>query len=257
MRSIKIFVYIAGLYCMAFITSCSKEKIVDSVTSLSLINGVVGGTPNLTANFTGNTSIQGTVKGMGLAYGTYSTFNQTGSYSGMQPLAIYHNPNAGAHNKPILLLTLDLKPNTINTLFLAGTITAPDTLFTTDAPPYHETADSTLGIRFVHLSTGRAPISINIKGQANGSELSSLDYKRITPFRKYSAKKGISSYIFEFRDAASGALIRSYTLTGIDAAGTSAVPNRRRYRNLTIGLLGTPENIPSQTVGLFETFSPN
>ena len=252
-----MFAYISGLYILFFSVSCSKEKTVNGASSLTLINGMVGSSPYLVTNFSGGAPLQSYSQSQAIRYATYSTLNQSGSYSGLQPLAIYRYPDTTVHDQPLLNLTLEIKPNTINTLFMAGTVAAPDALFTTDLPPYHQTSDSTMGIRFVHLSMGRDPVSVNIKGQANGSELNSLAYKNISGFKKYPAKKGISSYIFEFRDAASGELIRSYTLTGVDAAGTSASPNRRRYRNLTIGLMGTPDNIPSQTVGLFETFSPN
>ncbi len=114
-----------------------------------------------------------------------------------------------------------------------------------------------MGIRFVNLLKGSSPVSINLQGMQNGSEQASLVYKDITPFIKYKATAGINSYVFEFRDAASGNVLQTYTLADINAPGTSAEPNRRRYRNLTIVLMGATAVPASQTVALYESYSPN
>jgi len=72
--------------------------------------------------------------------------------------------------------------------------------------------DSICGVRFINLAPGSNPVSVNIKGNANGSEAGGIAYKGYTDFITYPAKKANSAYIFEFRDAGTGTLIASYTL---------------------------------------------
>ena len=73
-------------------------------------------------------------------------------------------------------------------------------------------ADSVFGVRFINLAPGSNPISVDIQGNANGTEAASLAYKAYSGFNKHPATAAIISYTFEFRDAASGKLLASYTL---------------------------------------------
>lgn len=257
MRKEILFAYISGLLFLVGLASCSKEKTVPGAVSLTLVNGMVGSTPFLVTNFSGGNPLQSYTAAMKIRYATYSIFNQSGSYGGKQPLAVYRYPDTTVHSIPVIHVDLNLEPHSMHTLFLAGTITEPDTLFTTDTPPSHPVEDSTMGVRFVNLLKGGAPISINIQGMQNGSEQPFLAYKGVTPFTIYKASAGVSSYVFEFRNAGAGNLMETYTIDGINAPGTSAQPNRRRYRNLTIVLMGTIDDPASQTVALYESYNPN
>lgn len=257
MKKEKLFAYISGLFVLLILASCSKDKPVTGAASLTLINGMVGSTPYLVTNFSGGQPLQSYTAAVKINYATYSVFNQSGSYSGLQPLAVYRYPDTTVHSSPVVNVILDLKPNTMNTLFLAGTITEPDTLFTTDMPLSHPVEDSTMGLRFVNLLKGSGPVSINLQGMQNGSGQASLAYKGVTPFIRYKANADVNSYVFEFRDAASGNVLETYTLADINTPGTSITPNRRRYRNLTIVLMGATDVPASQTIALYESYSPN
>jgi hypothetical protein len=133
-------------------------------------------------------------------------------------------------------------------LFLCGSdTTSPDYLFTNDTLPYHEDNDSTVGIRFVNLSTGSSPISINLQGNPNGSEVRGLSYKGITGFKDYSSSSLISSssqgYTFVFRDAVSGDSLTSVQLTGRNGLAGLTDPNgtgQLTFKNITIALIGQP-----------------
>jgi hypothetical protein len=126
----------------------------------------------------------------------------------------------------------------IYSLLITGADTTnPDYLFVQDVLPVH--TDSTVGIRFVNLSTGSNPVSVDIKGQANGSTVSSLAYKSITSFTNFGATSSVSSYIFEFRDAMSGELLANYTLGGVNT-NSPTVTNTVLFNNLTIALIGQP-----------------
>jgi len=91
--------------------------------------------------------------------------------------------------------------------------------------------DSVCAVRFINLMPGSDPISVNISGNANGSEVQSLAYKNLSNFIQHPAKKVNKSYSFDIRDAATGNLLTSYQLTTpffnevtIAIAGTTSGP---------------------------------
>lgn len=137
--------------------------------------------------------------------------------------------------------TFNLQNANTYSLFLTGTVNQPDTLFIHDQLPYYPATDSVGGIRFINLSTGSNPVSVDIKGNANGSEVQSLAYKGVTGFKTYAATHTISSYVFEFRDQASGNLLASYTTSGVNnSTGTNTTTNTFRFKNHTLALIGQP-----------------
>jgi hypothetical protein len=134
--------------------------------------------------------------------------------------------------------TLNFTAGGIYSLFITGADTSnPEYLLVQDMPPVQ--TDSTVGVRFVNLSTGSNPVSVDIQGQAIGGVVSSLTYKSITGFQNFAATSSISSYVFEFRDVASGNLLASYTLSGVNSYSTTTA-NTVLFRNLTIALIGQP-----------------
>jgi hypothetical protein len=215
---------LAALLLLATLFSCSKTSSLPGTASLTIVNAVAGSNP-LVTNFSSTQAIEWYGNASQIAFGQYAEYNY---YSGVQPLGLYQYPDTVAQDPPLVSLVLTLPVGSIHSLFLTGTTNAPDTVFTTDAPPYHPPSDSSMGIRFINLSPGSAPVSVDIQGQANGSEAGSVAYKGITAFKSYSATSVVAGYNFEFRDAASGTLLVSYALT--PAA----------YRNYTIALEGLP-----------------
>jgi hypothetical protein len=108
---------------------------------------------------------------------------------------------------------LDLKPDNIYSLFLTGADTnSPDYLLTTDTIPFYGPTDSTVGIRFVNLSAGSSPMTVNLEGSGIGSEANNLAYKSVTGFKGYACNSTVQSYEFVFRDAATGDSLAVYSL---------------------------------------------
>jgi len=145
---------------------------------------------------------------------------------------------------------LDLKAGSIYSLFLTGADTSsPDYLFTTDSLPYQSPTDSTVGIRFVNLSTGSNPISINLEGSPNGSEVGSLPYKSITGFKNYLSNSTVtnSGYLFVIRDFASGDSLTSFNLNGIGIGNGVGLmdPNGNPlvFRDVTIAVYGSESSM--------------
>jgi hypothetical protein len=228
--------------------SCTKEAARPGAAALTIVNAVPDSDPSLLPIFGGTQPLTWYAFAAQIPYGVSFV---TGSYSGTQALTIYHYPDTTEHSTPLFDLTLHLPVNTIHTLFLTGTMAAPDTLFTTDALPNFPSSDSSLGIRFVNLSYGSAPVSVNITGLAQGSEVNSLPYKGLTGFIHYPATSGVSDYTFEFRDAASGDLIGSCLLSGVN----ETFLNTRRYRNFTMAFTGVPNDPSTLKIILIEAYS--
>jgi len=125
--------------------------------------------------------------------------------------------------------------NTSNySLFLTGTSpNSVDNVLIQESYP-RAYADSTCGVRFINLSPGSNPISVNIKGNANGSEVASLAYKAYSGFIKYPAKAVNKTILFEVRDATTGALLLPATSNG--NVYTLTVPY---FHNVTLCYRGT------------------
>ena len=229
-----------------FFISCEKENLPPGTASLTIVNATVGSKP-LATNF----SIEGPVPyttGKRLQYNSFSNnANQFNAYAGSQRLRLFQYPDTAAGDQPLFDLKLDLPVGSISTLFLTGTVSAPDTLFTRDAIPFFAGGDSAMAIRFVNLSPGSAPISINIIGLADGSEIASLSFKKSSEFRRYAVRDGINDYVFEFRDAESGNLLASYETTGINYKD----PNWWIYRSFTLALIGGPGETGANTQKAF------
>jgi hypothetical protein len=236
--------------------SCAKQKVAPGTASLTLFNAVPGSS-QLVTNFTGTgtDSITWYKSALKLMYATWAANNQVSAYSGTQHLGIYQYPDTTSKSTPLYNLALDLPIGSIHTLFLTGTLTAPDTMFTTDVIPYHPFSDSSISFRFVNLSAGSSPISVNIKNNAYGSEVSSLSYKSITGFKNYPAPYNVTDYNFQIRDAASGTLLDSLDVKGINTSGSSS--NIRRYRSFTIAFMGSPTDVTTRQITLIETYNSN
>lgn len=242
----KIFAYYLPAFLLLFLgEACKKDnKSPQGGASLTIVNAVVGSAPLFT-NFNGTTPLASYIGGQKLFYGKYSaSSNEFSSYVGETHLALFQLPDTNAHSVPLYNLTLNIPMNTIHSLFLVGLVGSPDTLYTVDSPPYHPASDSSVGIRFVNLSPGSDPISINLQGQSNGSEISSLPYKGLTSFKPYPAVYNADHYTFELRNAMTGDLLRTYTMSGVNnGSGTNKNNNSWRYRNFTLALIGNPGSV--------------
>jgi len=217
------FVVITGI-----ITASCKKDDVPPVANISI--NVVNASPGISNAKIKTTNANGYYNQLsGVNYGSFAVFtmpqrspNVSISSSTDTAQVLYSSNIPAIEDKS--------GGSTVYSLFIAGAV-GEDILLSPDNIPFH--ADSTLGVRFINLSKNSSPVSINIQGQANGSEESSLAYKSLSEFKSYSATSAVSDYSFEFRDAASGSLITTYTVSGVNA-----LPNYALFKNLTIVFYG-------------------
>lgn len=239
---------LACLLCMALLNACKKTNDIPGMASLIIFNGVVG-SDTLVTNFSGTAPITWYKQANQLYYGFPGDAfpfidrnnNRFNWYSGQQRVAFFEYPDTLAHSKPVVDLVLDLPVGTINSLFLTGSMDAPDTFFTRDQVPGHSIADSTAGIRVVNLVKGIA-VSMNIQGLAPGSEVATLGYKKASPFSNYDIKKQTDVYVFEIRDALTGDLIAAETIDPQDTDIGFGLSNNYRFRNFSIIIYGALNN---------------
>ncbi|MGN6177607.1 MAG: hypothetical protein ACTHNW_00385 [Mucilaginibacter sp.] len=233
----KKFSYILlGMVMLMIISACKKEALpkASGAASLTIVNAVNGSTA-LIPNFNSGQTLKYFRTAIQIGYGSSIEF---GSYVGNIPLALSDFSDT---TKMVYNHTLNIPAYAIQTLFLAGTLSNVDSFVTTDKVPTLAAADSLCAIRFVNLSPGSNPVSVDIQGKANGSEVSSLAYKSITDFKTYPAKWNISDYNFEIRDASSGVVLATYDLSGVNY-GDDGDQNQNSVRNhsFTIAFYGLP-----------------
>jgi hypothetical protein len=235
----KYLLYSLLLIIVILHSGCYKSNQPQGSASLTVVNAVAG-SPALVTNFNSNeagkttNTLQYYKAAKRVSYGGST---ETGSFIGPTTLSLATITDTLEN---LWSGTLNLQTGMIYSFFLLGEDTAHiDTLFITDAPPYHSPSDSSIGIRFVNLTNGD-PVSVDIQGQSNGSEVSSLSYKNITSFKSYPALASSKNYIFEFRDVTTGNVLGSLTLSGVsNGSGTNTAKNNYRYKNFTMALMGS------------------
>lgn len=226
---------IIGLMTFLAFASCKKDTsdLPSGGTSLTIVDALVGSN-NLVTNFDYNQQLSYYSIAAQISFGSAMEFS---GYSGNVPLSLSQITDT---SQTVYKQMVDIQKNTINSLFITGTVESPVSFLTVDHPPYHAASDSTVGVRFVNLSPGSSPVTVDIQGNT-GLAVQSLAYKNVTDFKDYAATGKISSYVFEFRDASSAQLLTTYTLRGVNnGSNGNTSTNTVRWKNITIAIDGLP-----------------
>jgi len=235
--------------------SCQKTSMVPNVSGATAFT-VVNAVPNTVNGIAPIINTSQAIMWFGYIYPIigYGNFQEYSPVGGMDTVyTVQYNSQDTLDVGPkatgkIFYSILNLEKGGIYTLFLSGSdTTSPDYLFIKDSVPYYPTSDSVMGIRFVNLSTGSGPISINLEGSPNGSEVSSLTYKGITGFKQYPNNSTTLDYFFVIRDAATGDSLTQFdfnlvgdTNNGYGLADFQYTGDLLTFKNITIALIGQP-----------------
>lgn len=219
------------------LTACAKNEIVrPGSAALVIINGIPGSNLIRTSFSTSAPTVFYSANVL-----VYASFTPSGNLyyptAGSVPLNLYNQPDTLPKSIPLYSLSLDLPEGSIHSLFLTGSISAPESVLVKDEVPYYPAADSAMGVRFVNLLADNVPVHVNLVSKPPGSELSELSYKGVTAFKKYPVKMDIADYVFEFRHATTGAVIASYTTRQIANNG-KLTPNSWVYKKFALALVG-------------------
>jgi len=234
--------FLSILLLTVFITwcgvSCKKESTYVKpapLSALTVVNAVVNANPVI-ADFSGADSVSTYFSSTTqIGYGSFYEYSVT---AGKPAAAIYQVSDTLS---PFYKGILNVQPAGVYSLFLSGSDTSHiDTLLTLDNPPYHPSADSACGVRFINLSPGSQPLSVNLVDNANGSEAGNLAYRAITGFKNYYAGLNATAYTFEIRDAASGNLLATWS------------NNLPIYQNITIAVIGLQDSAATVPISVMQ-----
>jgi hypothetical protein len=239
-------------------TGCEKTETAPSVlkpVAFTVVNCIPNSQPIIPV-FNAGSSIEYFRHALAIWYpgNGYPSFNEYSPPGGMDSVFVVQQNDTldiGAKAPGMMFYSvMNLNPGDIYSLFLTGADTSsPDYLFTTDSLPHYGSGDSTVGIRFVNLSTGSNPMSINLEGSSNGSEVADLSYKGITAFKRYVNNSTTMDYLFVIRDAATGDSLTQFDFLqsgsnnsgfGLtDPSNGSNNGNLLTFKNITIVIYGS------------------
>lgn len=214
MQCIKFMIFFSVIQLISLSCKKSGDESI-SPASVNIVNAVAS-SPGIIPVFGTSEAIQYFANAPNIYYQNSQVYSPL---SGSNNLYIIENNDTTvlAPKRQMFSGTINLAAGGIYSLFLAGDSIKPDTMFIQDQIPVYN--DSSAGIRFINLSPGSNPISINLVGNnpVTQQEFSSLGYKAISSFRKYVANSNISgNYSFEVHDQGSGNLLKTviwhYTL---------------------------------------------
>lgn len=219
MKTFIKFMFLSSVLCYCM-SACKKESgpTTAALTSLNVTNAVVGGSAltlnNMALPVANNNSAQFSLIAGNTAIDLFPPTSPNTPY--------YNQSLSTANGSYYSLFLTGTSPTTIESVFLKES--------------YQNYTDSLCGVRFINLAPGSSPISVNVKGQSYGSTIQHLAYKSYSAFLSLPAKKTNSSYVFEIRDAGTGNLIVSYTLS------------TPYFHNITLVLRGIVGGNPAATV---------
>lgn len=221
--------------------SCSKEEadINGYSASVNVVNAIASYEADIKLNFSGGNIIYADAPNLSYSYfdGRYTNGSLTFGMPVKMPTSLIVLL-ASDTLKPIYSQNYTFDQGDIYSLFITGQKENPSVLFLKDTIPIR--TDSTTGVRFVNLAPNSGNISVNISGNPDGSEISALPYKGITSFKTYAARSTNSNYIFQIKDATTGALLKSYTYNSI-----------ARFKNITLIIRGMVNGDPGLEIVRF------
>ena len=203
--------------------ACEKEKVeFKNSSTINIIHAAVGFGPLKINQGGGNGFVYSKANDL-----NYSSSAFYGALTGNISLTVV---NAIDTTKALLTKSLNLAAT--NTLYLIGRLPNIDTMFRVEQnlPRIDKTSlsqDNSIYIRFVNLSPNSTPLNINIRSVTT-NEVSGLEYKGVSAFKKYEALSNTANYIFEIRDAATNITKATYTLN----------TNSNRYKTISLVIKG-------------------
>jgi len=233
MKNINYIIFISALVLFA-VGACSKTKTVVSPVSINIIHAMPDGNPILPVF--GNEKVSYYSSAQTISYGGYQLYSQ------MSNDGILSVVSLGDTSRTIYKETLSFMPGYIYSLFMAGDTIKPDVLLSQDTIPLFN--DSSVGVRFVNLSIDKTPLSIAIEGNVSPEpEFSSMQYLKISSFKKYSANSLIpGNYTFEVRDDLTGDVLTTFTWTYVVSKSNTLVISGSKDPNSSTPMTIFPVN---------------
>lgn len=231
----KIIIGLIGI--MVLSQACKKETGVLDLGSVTVVHAALD-VAGIKVNVAGATPISWA----GIASANVTNFVASKHYSvqiGAKPLQVV----ASADTTKFLFNEMKtFNPGGLNTLFVFGQAPNIETIYNEGEqyPTYKETV---IGIRFINLSPNSPSLNVTLSTSTSINEASGLTYKQQTAFKVYPAVVLNVPIVFQFRDAATGNLLVSYSLPVAPASPyTNVSVGNTQFKNITLvikGLVGT------------------
>lgn len=227
------FKMMAGFLLISMIfTSCKKQTSFDGpLYFIKVFNGLDDGI-NLYRNFNGSRPVS--FNDAGLLFNKRTALQSTFLEQAVIG-SFFASPDTLLKDQPVLRQEFNLSASTINTLYVMGSKTDVDFLYTTPALKRYTEGDSVSYVTFVNICNDQ-PVSINIKEKEDGSLVAHLPYKAVSELIELPVKIDVKQYDIEFRDANTGDSLTTFILNN-NNPGLS-YPNTYLYKNVSIVLTG-------------------
>lgn len=220
------------LLMIIFFSSCKKNTLYEGAPySIKVFNAIDGGV-NLYGNYNGSrpgkykTSVP--IQNRRTALNSY--FSEENIHA-----TYFAVPDTFAKDQPIFMQDFNLGTSMVNTLFLMGDKNNVDYLFSPLNFKRYTVGDSLSFLTFVNTSKN-LPVSVNIRGKANGSLVNQLAYKNISDVIELPLGVIYKTYSLEFRDANTGDSLTSFI---VDNANPGiGIFNTYLYKNTSLVLVG-------------------
>jgi hypothetical protein len=235
-----------------FQAGCSKQSSISTsqVASLNVVNVLNNSAPLILVQGSITSAIGGFSNLVPLSYSSTAVLTTASGSENLYAIQSNVDTASAGSKGPNYMFNgvLNFKAGSLYSLFITGEdTTSPDFLFVQDT--LSAITDSSMGIRFVNLSAGSSPISINLEGGANGSEVANLPYKGVTSFKRYINNSTTTDYLFVIRDAATGD-----SLTQFDFVASGSYNNGNGLTDPTKNILLTFRHV---TIALFGSEATN
>lgn len=223
------FILIAALAA----ASCGKDAPAPRPAFLRIHNAVTDA-PQLVTDYGMDLSKMYYLDVQRLMYGIPSDHELTAYAAGTHHLRLFAFPDT---IKAMAALQLELAAGQMQSVFVSGTKQQPDLLQISEQLPWHRLADSTFGLRFMHLSAGLPGMTVEINGkEAAGS----LAYRGYTGFQVMPANAAAGDMTVRFIYSSTGVEAARYIIT---APGSNVETNAWRNKNFTLVLIGNAQGL--------------
>ncbi|RFZ90932.1 hypothetical protein D0C36_18475 [Mucilaginibacter conchicola] len=189
--------------------SCKKEKLVYiPSSSLTIVNAINSDCTVIVPSFNREAKLRFLVADT-IRPGN---FHEYGGYAGTLPMAMFDRKDTV---NAILKQDINVIPESISTLYIAGEPNNPIGLYKQDTIATLNRADSVINVRFVNLCAGLNGASIQISDKPELQFLDNLSFKAVSSFKtlKVDTKQVPSRIIpFTIKERASGNEIGTYDL---------------------------------------------
>lgn len=205
---------IALLLSITFSGSCKKDKVIDShPASVQVFNAMNDGIDlytNLTGKHPINYSAAMLIENKKFHRPRYTLWINEFP----QAIDFYARPDTMPHNKPVYSTSLSVKGGSTYSLFFHGAKSGPAHTLVEEHFPARN-ADSVTWFRIANFSEGQA-ISVNLKGEANGSFVQNIPFLSLSEFIALPANRSIKNYELEIKDQLTGDLLATHKAMDID-----------------------------------------